>query len=136
MQLLFTGDKGNIKLVDMLLNQRLKFYQIENFFKTQIYPPCLGFVSVFMPGSSWMNVWGYNSFFICDAWHYEHFFENIQKNMPTELAYLHGENLFKRVLDFNLKCQKCKFIYFPKGISDEFVSLVKTKRPDIQVSLF
>jgi hypothetical protein len=128
-ELLFTGDKGNIKLVDVLLEQRVKFSQLDDFYKYRIYPPALGFVSVYTAG--FLNK---RCIFVSHTWDYTRFFELLQ-TYARELAFVHAKEIFKGVLDFNLKCQKCKLIYFPSEVSEEFVSLVKEKRPDIEVEI-
>lgn len=129
-ELLFTGDIANIKLVDVILKQRLKFRSRKyDFFKEHIYAPYLRYVSI-SPLDS-----GVYSFFKADVWDYVNFFELLQ-TYERELAFVHGKEIFNGCLNFNLKCQKCKLIYFPSEVLEEFVSLVNENRPDIEVKIY
>ena len=132
-ELLFTGDKGNIKLVDILLEQRLCFDQMRDFYERRICPPALRFVGLSL--SERLNFrCKESSVFVATIWDYTHFFKSLQ-DFSRELAFVSGQQLFKVVLDFNLKIKKCTLIYFPSNISEEFVSLVKEMRPDIEVKI-
>ena len=131
-ELLFTGDSANIMLVKAILSKRVKRQELDDFYEKHIFPPCLRLLRVATLGVNPLKKM--SRFFSVEIWDYQDFFE-LLRNSHREWVFLGlGKQIFNDILEFNLKCQKCKLIYFPCDIPEEFFSLVvKEKRPDIKV---
>jgi len=86
---------------------------------------------LFIEGLGGAREHGAYAFFIKEVWDYSHLIKELKKRNFSTVFF---RETVTDILSFNLKCQKCKKIYFPSDFSSElFFSIIQEKRPDIQV---